>query len=197
MYTYAFPAYDEGTAGKHGFSGLGAFGATDPPRESLSAWKGRIGYVQWDIKRALAQLSAFPLAYQNVSPFFLMAQSLVNDAANLVKLEESIPQWTRFREAIIDQKLADARAKYDIGVGTAATMGATITHKMSTWVLAAAGSASAGAPAAPGEAPAKDVRPGEAPNFLMRPLVAGIPTWAFLGGAGVLLLATGALRIGR
>jgi hypothetical protein len=64
--------------------------------------------------------------------YLVQAQGKVNDARAILKVEEDLGEWTRFREERISTKFAEARGLYSTAIGIAASLGAPIA-KMSSW----------------------------------------------------------------
>lgn len=124
--------------------GLGSFGELAPPKEPLQYWKNRTIYLTTDIgkarKIAVGQLP-------DLAPILDQAQVKVNEAKSLIKLEESIPQWTRFREERIDAALLEARELYN-SVRQMASLRNVGLPSMTTWTQSP--SLSKGASAVPG-----------------------------------------------
>ncbi len=105
------------------------FGADEAPREPLQHWKNRTIYLTQDIVKAttIAQGQAVQLV-----PILLQAQVKVDEAKNLIALEEQVGQWTRFREERIDAALLEARLTYNSALQQAALLGIGFPS-MTTW----------------------------------------------------------------
>lgn len=191
MYTYAFPAYSAESTEKPRFAG--GFGAIEPTRESLTTWRNRATYAKTDIAAAKRAIQAVPSALQAL-PLLDAALVRATEAATILSsVSEAAGTWTRAREVIVDEKLADARASYDSARGLAMSLGAYHVPKMSTWTMSAPpGTKSMGTvapPAGPGDAPAREVPP----NVIMMGMD---PTLLLYGGLalGGLIVLTSFLR---
>lgn len=126
------------------YQGLGSFGESMPPKEPLQYWKNRTIYLTTDITQARKVAAAM---LPDLVPILDQAQVKVNEAKALIKLEESIPQWTRFREERIDAALFEARELYN-SVRQMASLRGQQLEAMTTWTQSP--SLSKGASAVPG-----------------------------------------------
>lgn len=108
-------------------SSFAGFGAVEGGWETMSIWKSRRTYVWADLTKAIAAAVPTP-----ATQYFEQARVPVADVANLIQAEVDAGQWTRFREAIISKKFAEARRLYGLGRALAATLEKPV-GPMTTW----------------------------------------------------------------